>query len=102
MYIILSVIYFYPICLAVIIAEKRARVQKELNEIDELYTKREEQDENDDDGEIITESHGSNVNQVPEEESSLSNEKEGEEVNEDKKDIDNVSNSIEFEPIYDE
>lgn len=85
-----------------IIAEKRARVQKELNEIDELYTKREEQDENnDDDGETITESHGSNVNQVPEEESSLTNEKEGE-VNDDKKEADNVSNSIEFEPIYDE
>lgn len=87
-----------------IIAEKRARIQKELNEIDELYTKREDQDENnDDDGGTVTqrqENLGDADHIEGEERNSPLSEKEMKEQEE--KDFNNDANNSEFEPIYDE
>ena len=102
---ILKLNIFHSICPAVIIAEKRARIQKELNEIDELYTKKEGHDENvedesNDDG-AIESRESLRANQAPEEHPIL-NEKDvqNEEMEEEKGDT--VNETTEFEPIYDE
>lgn len=52
---------FFP--LIVIVAEKRAKVQKELSEIDELYKKEEQNDINDEDmAEMEREAHETSAN----------------------------------------